>query len=76
VSGGARVKDVTAGSPAQRAGLRTGDVITQINNQPVDNAETLIVAIRTHRPGESVRLDFERGGKPQQVSVTLGQQTG
>jgi putative serine protease PepD len=73
---GARVKDVTAGSPAQRAGLRTGDVITKVDNQAVDNAETLIVAIRTHRPGETVRLDFERGGKPQQVSVTLGQQTG
>ncbi len=74
--GGARVSEVTPGSPAQRAGLRTGDVITQINSQPVDSAEALIVAIRSHRPGESVRLDFERAGKPRQVAVTLGQQTG
>jgi putative serine protease PepD len=74
--GGARVTDVTAASPASRVGLRTGDVITKINNQAVDSAETLIVAIRTHRPGETVRLDFERGGKPRQVTVTLGQQTG
>jgi len=74
--GGARVSEVTPGSPAQRAGLRTGDVITQINSQPVDSAEALIVAIRSHRPGESVRLDFERAGKPRQVTVTLGQQTG
>jgi putative serine protease PepD len=74
--GGARVSKVSTGSPAQRAGLRVGDVITQINSQVVDTAEALIVAIRTHRPGESVRLDYERGGKPRQVSVTLGQQTG
>ncbi len=74
--GGARVTDVTAASPASRVGLRTGDVITKINNQTVDSAEALIVAIRTHRPGETVRLDFERGGKPRQVTVTLGQQTG
>jgi putative serine protease PepD len=74
--GGARVSDVSTGSPAQRAGLRTGDVITSINNQTVDTAEALIVAIRTHRPGESVKLDFQRAGKDRQVSVTLGQQTG
>jgi putative serine protease PepD len=74
--GGARVSKVTVGSPAQRAGLRVGDVITQINSQAVDTAEALIVAIRTHQPGESVRLNYERGGKPRQVSVTLGKQTG
>ena len=74
--GGARVSEVTPGSPAQRSGLRTGDVIIRIDNQPVDTAEALIVAIRAHRPGESVRLDFERAGKARQVAVTLGQQTG
>ncbi|HEU4948163.1 MAG TPA: trypsin-like peptidase domain-containing protein [Kribbella sp.] len=74
--GGARISEVTTGSPAQRAGLRTGDVITSINGQTVDTAEALIVAIRTHQPGESVRLNFERGGRSRQVAVTLGQQTG
>jgi putative serine protease PepD len=74
--GAARVSQVSPGSPAQRAGLRTGDVITRINNLQVDSAEALIVAIRTHRPGESVRFDFERAGKPRQATVTLGGQTG
>ncbi|GAB3810646.1 hypothetical protein GCM10028799_04000 [Kribbella italica] len=74
--GGARVTDVTAGSPASQAGLRTGDVVTSINNQPVDTAEGLIVAIRTHRPGETIRLDYQRAGRPRQATVTLGQQTG
>lgn len=74
--GGARVSAVNAGSPAARAGIRVGDVITSINSQAVDSAEVLIVAIRTHQPGESVQLVYERGGKPRQVTVTLAQQIG
>ena len=74
--GGARVSAVNAGSPAARAGMRVGDVITSINNQTVDSAEALIVAIRTHQPGESVRLTFERSGKPREATVTLAQQIG
>ncbi|GAA1686215.1 hypothetical protein GCM10009745_33490 [Kribbella yunnanensis] len=74
--GGARVSSVAAGSPAARAGLRVGDVITEINQQLVDTAESLIVAIRTHQPGESVRLVYERSGRPREATVTLGQQIG
>ena len=73
--GGARVSTVTPASPALRAGLRVGDVITSIDAQPVTSAEALIVAIRTHQPGESVRLVYERGGA-RQATVTLGQRTG
>jgi putative serine protease PepD len=74
--GGAKVSEVTTGSPAERAGIRTGDVITTIEGQTVTSAEALIVAIRTHRPGETVRLGFERDGRTHNVSVTLGSQTG
>ncbi|WP_405068653.1 trypsin-like peptidase domain-containing protein [Kribbella sp. NBC_01510] len=74
--GGARVSAVSAGSPAAKAGLRVGDVITSINSQTVDSAEVLIVAIRTHQPGESVRIIYERGGKARQVNLTLAQQIG
>jgi putative serine protease PepD len=74
--GGARVSEVNAGSPAQRAGLRPGDVVTEIDGQTVTSAEALIVAIRTHRPGEKVELTYERGGRDRQTTVTLGQQTG
>nr|WP_202886378.1 trypsin-like peptidase domain-containing protein [Kribbella sandramycini] len=74
--GGARVSSVTPASPAARAGLRVGDVVTEINKQPVDTAEALIVAIRTHQPGESVSLVYERGGRPRAATVTLAQQIG
>ncbi|WP_405061328.1 trypsin-like peptidase domain-containing protein [Kribbella sp. NBC_01505] len=74
--GGARVSEVSAGSPAARAGLRVGDVVTEINKQLVDTAEGLIVAIRTHQPGESVRLVYERSGRPREATVTLAPQEG
>ncbi|WP_329002540.1 trypsin-like peptidase domain-containing protein [Kribbella sp. NBC_00709] len=74
--GGGRVSAVTAKSPAARAGLRVGDVITSINNEPVDSAEVLIVAIRTHQPGEAVQLAYERGGRSRTVTLTLAQQIG
>ncbi|GAA1128445.1 hypothetical protein GCM10009630_27810 [Kribbella jejuensis] len=74
--GGGRVSAVSPSSPAARAGLRVGDVITAINNQSVDSAEVLIVAIRTHQPGEAVRLAYERGGRSRTVTLTLGQQIG
>lgn len=74
--GGAKVTGVSASSPAQRAGLRAGDIITAIEGQGVTSAEALIVAIRAHQPGENVRLSYQRDGQARQVSVKLGQQTG
>ncbi|GAA1588669.1 hypothetical protein GCM10009804_50970 [Kribbella hippodromi] len=74
--GGARVSAVSAGSPAARAGLRVGDVVTAVNNQPVDSAEVLIVAIRTYQPGQAVRLAYERAGRARTATVTLAQQIG
>ncbi|MEU8227166.1 trypsin-like peptidase domain-containing protein [Kribbella sp. NPDC048915] len=74
--GGARVSAVNPNSPAAQAGLRVGDVITAVNNDPVDSAEVLIVAIRTHQPGEAVQLLYERGGRSATVTVKLAQQIG
>ena len=74
--GGARVSAVTPASPAAKAGLRVGDVITAINNQVVDTAEALIVAIRTHQPGEKVTLAYERSGRAKQVAVALAETFG
>jgi putative serine protease PepD len=74
--GGAKISEVSAGSPAQRAGVKVNDVITSIDSQKVDSAEVLIVAIRAHKPGERVVLNLERGARTVQVTVTLGQKTG
>jgi putative serine protease PepD len=62
--------------PAAAAGLREGDIVTKINGVPVDAAEQLIVAIRTHRPYEVVVLDYERGKLHGQARVVLGSKEG
>ena len=43
-------------TPAERAGLQKDDVITAVDGQPVNDGIALIVAIRTHLPGETVEM--------------------
>jgi putative serine protease PepD len=59
------------GGPAEAAGLRPGDVITALNGGKVADSAELIVAIRSHRPGETVTLTVKRSGDERQVRVTL-----
>ncbi|MFF8384413.1 trypsin-like peptidase domain-containing protein [Streptomyces kanasensis] len=77
---GARVADkaqdgtasVTAGGPAAEAGVRPGDVITEVDGERVHSGEELIVKIRAHRPGDALRLTVERNGREQEKTLTLG----
>jgi len=73
---GARVDTVTAGGPADTAGLRVGDVITAINGQPISDQIGLVVAIRTYLPGDTVTLTILRSGQTLQLKVRLGAKTG
>jgi putative serine protease PepD len=63
---------VVPGGPADRAGLRPGDVITAIDGRPVADDVELIVAIRTKVPGDSVDLAYRRDGRAGKVVVQLG----
>jgi regulator of sigma E protease len=56
-------------SPAERAGLKPGDVVLSVAGQPLYTHEDLLEAIRT-RPGQSFTLTIERDGKPLTVTVT------
>ncbi len=69
---GAVLGDVTAGSAADKAGLRSGDVVTKIDGRVIDGAEGLIAAIRSEAPGDQVTLTYVRNGKEATASVTLG----
>ncbi len=60
---GALISDVSSGTPADRAGLEAGDVITRIEGQPVLDGIELIVAIRTHQPGETIQVQVVRNGR-------------
>ena len=76
-SSGVELTDVDAQGPAGKAGLRAGDVITRIDDEPLDGGmEELIVTVRTRRPGEVVVLDYRRGSSQAEASVTLGSKEG
>ena len=73
---GAKILGVTSGSPAASAGLRKGDVVSEVEGEKVADGIALIVAIRAHQPGETVRFTVERGGNVLQFRITLGSQVG
>jgi Do/DeqQ family serine protease len=68
---GAVVTSVTAGSPAARAGLRPGDVIVSVDNQPVDDPNAFNYRFTTHPLGGRVELGVVRGGREIKVSIGL-----
>lgn len=69
--GGAELGAITAGSPAEKAGLKAGDVVTKIDDRTIDSADTLVAAIRTRAPDEKATFTLA-GGRT--VEVTLGGQ--
>jgi putative serine protease PepD len=69
---GARVQEVTAGSPAQRAGLRAGDVIVSVDGRAVAEPSDIAAAIEDRQPGDSVRIEVLRGGARETFPVELG----
>ncbi|CAN5900634.1 hypothetical protein BH20ACT6_BH20ACT6_01670 [soil metagenome] len=73
---GAVVSVVTAGGPAQAAGLRRDDVIVGIDDESVSDGIELIVAIRARAPGDTVRLRYLRDGEPGVAEVVLDKAEG
>lgn len=68
---GAKVKDVTADSPADKAGLKAGDIIVRVNGRSIDDSTELVVEIRNHAPGDTVEIEFTRNGQDQTASLVL-----
>jgi putative serine protease PepD len=70
---GVPLAQVVSGGPADKAGLRAGDVVTEINNFHTTTSDGLIAATRFYAPGTTVTVTFVRdGGAPQTADVTLG----
>ncbi|WP_328612606.1 trypsin-like peptidase domain-containing protein [Amycolatopsis sp. NBC_00355] len=69
--GGAELGAITAGSPAEKAGLKSGDIVTKIDDRTIDSSDTLVAAIRTRAPDEKATFTLQ-GGRT--VEVTLGGQ--
>ena len=70
---GAYVTSVSPGTPAEAAGLRPGDVITNVGGQRVRSSDELGTAIRRHKPGDSVEVRWQRAGAERSATVTLAQ---
>jgi putative serine protease PepD len=69
---GARIVAVDAGGPADRAGLRPGDVITQLDDQRLDDAHPVAQVLRGRfKPDQRVTVSYSRGGSTGQVQLTL-----
>jgi serine protease Do len=73
VQWGAFISDIVAGSPAEKAGLQKGDIITRIGDMSIDETHSFINALFTYKPGDVVKLDVVRNGQHLQVQVTLGE---
>jgi putative serine protease PepD len=69
---GAVVQQVQSGSPAAKAGLAAGDVITAFEGESVDDAASLTAAVAGHNAGDRVTLTYMRNGSTKTVTVTLG----
>ncbi|MCM3297489.1 trypsin-like peptidase domain-containing protein [Streptomyces pseudogriseolus] len=67
---------VDPGGPADKAGLKPGDVITKLDDRVIDSGPTLIGEIWTHKPGDEVTITYERGGKEHTTELTLGSRVG
>jgi serine protease Do len=70
---GALVAEPQEGSPAAKAGIRSGDVIVSLDGRPVPDARTLVRRISAMAPGTAVKIGVWRNGKEEQLSMTLGE---
>jgi putative serine protease PepD len=74
VAQGLYLTRVAPGGPAAAAGLRTGDVITELDGQQATDTNQLAAITVTKRPGERVSITYERGGRSATTTVVLGAQ--
>ncbi|MGC9668919.1 trypsin-like peptidase domain-containing protein [Planosporangium sp. 12N6] len=71
--GGALIADVVSGGPADKAGLRKGDLVTKVGSRAVTDSRSLVAAIRSAKPGDQLAMTVVRNGAEQQITITLGE---
>jgi serine protease Do len=69
---GVLVQEVQPGGPADKAGLKPGDIITNVDGRNIKDGDDLVNEIASRRPGSTIRLGYIRDGKPQDTTVTIG----
>jgi putative serine protease PepD len=69
---GAEIQSIVPGGPAEKAKLRTGDVITRIDGTDVKNPSDVAEAIAPKQPGDDVEIEVERNGLTEELTAKLG----
>ncbi|MGW0531746.1 trypsin-like peptidase domain-containing protein [Streptomyces sp. NPDC003032] len=67
---------VNTDGPGDKAGLKPGDIITEVDGAPVHSSDELIVKVRAHRPKDRLDLTVERDGRDREVTLVLGSADG
>ncbi|MBV8254960.1 MAG: PDZ domain-containing protein [Chitinophaga sp.] len=70
---GVTVKTVSPNSPAEKAGIKTGDIILQVDNKKIEEPKDLYETIGTYNPGDKITLTYIRNKKESKTSITLGE---
>jgi serine protease DegQ len=70
---GVLVSEVEQGGPAADAGIQPGDVLTRMGSRELEGVEDLLDELRQHKAGDHVQITLVRGGRTQQVEVTLAE---
>ena len=73
IDGGAMIEKVKADSPAEKAGLAPRDVIVRVDNKPVTSMTMLVVAVRSHRPGDVFTVEILRDKQRHGMTVTVAE---
>ena len=73
---GALVSDVTSGGPAEKAGIRSGDVIVGFNGKEIKDEHELPQVVASTKPGKTVDVRLLREGKEMTVAVTIAEMEG
>lgn len=68
---GALITEVDSGTPAEKAGIKSGDVITKVNDVVIRDFRHLLLTVSQIAPGTQVTVEYFRDGKPQRANVTL-----
>jgi serine protease Do len=69
--GGMRIGGIMPGSPADKAGLRQGDMVTRFNADTIENMMDYTNALSKTKPGQTAKLTVVRDGKSMNVEATL-----
>ncbi|MGI5214555.1 trypsin-like peptidase domain-containing protein [Plantactinospora sp. CA-290183] len=72
-NGGALVREVVANSPAAKAGLQQGDVVTQFGDKRINDSQDLVGAVQAGKVGDQVRVTYTRNGVEKTATVTLAE---